>query len=66
MQIRNSFIWTWNYYYTFTSTALYAAIANGGKLVTPSLIKDRKIDTPKNILSKDTSNRIEKYFKKSS
>ena len=27
-------------------TALYAAIANGGKLVTPSLIKDRKTETP--------------------
>ena len=26
------------------ATALYAALANGGKLVTPSLIKDRKIE----------------------
>ena len=45
-------------------TALYAAIANGGKLVTPSLIKERKIDTPINILSKDTSIELRNILRK--
>ena len=45
-------------------TTLYAAIANGGKLVTPSLIKERKIDTPINILSKDTSIELRNILRK--
>ena len=45
-------------------TALYAAVANGGKLVTPSLIKERKIDTPINILSKDTSIELRNILRK--
>ena len=28
-------------------TALYAAMSNGGKLIKPSLIKERKIEKPK-------------------
>ena len=45
-------------------TSLYAAVANGGKLVTPSLIKERKIDTPINILSKDTSIELRNILRK--
>ena len=45
-------------------TALYAAIANGGKLVTPSLIKDRKTETPLNILSKNTSVELRNILRK--
>ena len=45
-------------------TALYAAVANGGKLVTPSLIKERKIDTPINLLSKDTSIELRNILRK--
>ena len=31
------------------ATALYAAMSNGGKLITPSLIKDRKIKKSKKL-----------------
>ena len=33
-------------------TALYAAMSNGGKLIVPSLIKDRKIEKSKKIISR--------------
>ena len=34
------------------ATALYAAMVNGGKLIVPSLIKDRKIEKKDKIISK--------------
>ena len=46
------------------ATALYAAISNGGKLINPSLIKDRKIETSKIIISKDTSNKMINLLRK--
>ena len=46
-------------------TALYAAMSNGGKLVKPSLIKDRKIETiSETIISKDTSTKLNKILRK--
>ena len=39
------------------ATALYAAMSNGGQLITPSLIKDRKI-------SVDTSNKLSSILRK--
>ena len=46
------------------ATALYAAISNGGKLIDPSLIKDRKIEVSKTIISKDTSNKMINLLRK--
>ena len=46
------------------ATALYAAISNGGKLINPSLIKDRKIEASKTIISKDTSTKIINLLRK--
>ena len=43
------------------ATALYAAISNGGKLITPSLIEDRKIEKSKKIISFDTSKKLIKF-----
>ena len=40
------------------ATALYAAMVNGGKIVIPSLIKERKIENPKSVISIDTSNKL--------
>ena len=45
-------------------TALYSALANGGKLVTPSLIKDRKIVSSQNIISQDTSKKLSNILRK--
>jgi cell division protein FtsI (penicillin-binding protein 3) len=45
-------------------TALYAAMTNGGKLVKPSLIKDRKIEKSEKIISNDTSNKLVKILRK--
>ena len=45
-------------------TALYAALVNGGKLVTPSLIKDRKIKSPQNIISENTSKKLSIILRK--
>ena len=45
-------------------TALYAAVANGGKLVTPSLIKDRKEIISETIISKDTSKKLNNILRK--
>ena len=44
-------------------TALYAAMSNGGNLITPSLIKDRKIDEPIKIISEETSNILRKILR---
>ncbi len=45
-------------------TALYASLVNGGRLVTPSLIKDRKVDASQNIISKDTSIKLTNILRK--
>ena len=46
------------------ATALYAAVSNGGNLITPSLIKNRKIDKPKKIISNDTSDILIEILRK--
>ena len=46
------------------ATALYAAMSNGGKLITPSLIKDRKIQPFQLIISKETSNKLNNLLRK--
>ena len=46
------------------ATALYAAMSNGGKLVKPSLIKERKIETQKKIISNGTSLKLNNILRK--
>ena len=46
------------------ATALYAAMSNGGKLVVPSLIKNRKIEKTETIISTKTSNKLSKILRK--
>ena len=46
------------------ATALYAAMSNGGKLIKPSLIKDRKIENSQEIISSNTSNKLIKILRK--
>ncbi len=46
------------------ATALYAAMTNGGKLITPSLIKDRTIKYSGSIISKETSIKLSKILRK--
>ena len=46
------------------ATALYAAMSNGGKLISPSLIKDRKIEKKTKIISVDTSNKLSSILRK--
>ena len=46
------------------ATALYAAMSNGGKLITPSLIKNRKIEKLETIISSDTSNKLSTILRK--
>ena len=46
------------------ATALYAAMSNGGKLVKPSLIKDRKLEKSKTIISSETSNKLSSILRK--
>ena len=46
------------------ATALYASLSNGGKLITPSLIKERKTDQLKEIISNDTSDKIRNILRK--
>ena len=45
-------------------TALYSAMANGGKLVSPSLVKNREIQLSDNIVSKNTSIELRKILRK--
>ena len=45
-------------------TALYAAMSNGGKLIIPSLIKDRKIDESKKLITEETSKKLSKILRK--
>ena len=54
MQIRNHFIWSWITTTPLQATALYAAMINGGKLITPSLIKKKK-QAFNTIISNNTS-----------
>ena len=46
------------------ATALYAAISNGGRLVVPSLIIDRKIKTQEIIISSETSRELRNMLRK--
>ena len=46
------------------ATALYAAMINGGKIVIPSLIKERKTENSKSIISIDTSNKLRNILRK--
>ncbi len=45
-------------------TALYAAMINGGRLINPSLVKDRKIKKTKEIISERTSNQLRGILRK--
>ena len=46
------------------ATALFSAMSNGGKLVTPSLIKDRKAEKPNKIISNETSDKLRNILRK--
>ena len=46
------------------ATSLYAAMTNGGSLITPSLIKQRKNHKPKKIISSNTSKKLRKMLRK--
>ena len=46
------------------ATALYAAMTNGGKLIEPSLIKDRKIQKLQTIISSETSKKLSNILRK--
>ena len=46
------------------ATALYAAMSNGGRLVTPSLIKDKKNNQKNKIISYETSLKIRNMLRK--
>ncbi len=46
------------------ATSLYASMVNGGNLVTPSIIKDRKIQVTKKIISSNTSNELRNILRK--
>ena len=46
------------------ATALYAAISNGGKIITPSLINDRKINKFSKIISAETSMKLRNILRK--
>ena len=46
------------------ATALYAAISNGGKLITPTLIKNKQDKDIKKIISRDTSLKIRSILRK--
>ena len=46
------------------AASVYSAISNGGKLISPSLIKDRKRVENKNLISKETSKTINGILRK--
>jgi len=46
------------------ATALYATMINGGRLITPSLIKNRKKQEKNVLISKDTSDQLKKILRK--
>ena len=43
---------------------MYASLSNGGELITPSLIKDRKIEKPQKIISRETSYKLRHILRK--
>ena len=45
-------------------TALYAAMVNGGKLITPSLVKKRKKENLNTIISYETSDKLRSILRK--
>ncbi len=45
-------------------TALYAAMVNGGKLITPSLVKERKKENLNTIISYETSDKLRSILRK--
>ena len=46
------------------ATSLYAAMVNGGKLVTPSIIQDRQVKKIEKIISIETSDQLRKILRK--
>ena len=46
------------------ASALYAAMSNGGNLIKPSLIEDRKIEKSEKIISQDTSMKLSNILRK--
>ena len=46
------------------ATALYASLTNGGKIITPRLIKNKKNQQDKYIISSTTSNELRKILRK--
>ena len=46
------------------ATALYAAMSNGGKLIVPSLIKERKMKKSETIISIETSDKLRSILRK--
>ncbi len=46
------------------ATALYAAMSNGGRLITPSLIKNRELVQSQKIISSDTSKQMRSILRK--
>jgi len=46
------------------ATSLYASMVNGGKLVVPSLIKNREVTESKKIISNDTSIKLRNILRK--
>ena len=46
------------------AASVYSTISNGGKLISPSLIKDRKRAESKNLISKETSKTINSILRK--
>ena len=46
------------------ATALYAALSNGGRLIKPSLIKNRELVQPEKIISSDTSKQMRSILRK--
>ena len=46
------------------ATALYSSMVNGGKLIVPSIIKNRKNKKLEKIISKETSNELRKILRK--
>ncbi len=46
------------------ATAIYAALTNGGKLINPTIIKNRQFKESKKIISEETSNKINSILRK--
>ena len=63
MQIRNSFFWTWNYYYSYTSYSRLCCYNNGGKIIKPNLVKKNEKKS-KRLVSEKTSESINNILRK--